>query len=124
MKPRELVWQSFLFMSFSKRLAAVRKSRNLTQAQVSEITGIHLSQVKKYESGESQPSLDVLRKITLALHISADELLFDQEERGPSDDFRLQFEAISKFSGEDKKVAKELLDILILKHTANSLANK
>jgi transcriptional regulator with XRE-family HTH domain len=111
-------------MSFSKRLAAVRKSRNLTQAQVSEITGIHLSQVKKYESGESQPSLDVLRKITLALHISADELLFDQEERGPSDDFRLQFEAISKFSGEDKKVAKELLDILILKHTANSLANK
>jgi len=37
--------QAILLMSFSKRLAAVRKERGLTQQQMSEVIGIHLSQV-------------------------------------------------------------------------------
>ncbi|ODS24382.1 transcriptional regulator [Candidatus Endobugula sertula] len=109
-------------MSFSKRLAAVRKERGLTQQQMSEVIGIHLSQVKRYESGDTQPSLEVLRKIALALNISADMLLFDEDERGPSDDLRMQFEALNQFSPNEKMVAKELLDSLILKHTANRLS--
>jgi transcriptional regulator with XRE-family HTH domain len=111
-------------MSFSKRLAAVRKERRLTQQQMSEVIGIHLSQVKRYESGDTQPSLEVLRKIALTLNISADVLLFDADERGPSDDFRMQFEALSQFSPNEKEVAKELLDSLILKHTANRLSTR
>ena len=111
-------------MSFSKRLAAVRKERGLTQQQMSEVIGIHLSQVKRYESGDTQPSLEVLRKIALTLNISADVLLFDADERGPSDDFRMQFEALSQFSPNEKEVAKELLDSLILKHTANRLSTR
>ena len=108
-------------MSFSKRLAAIRKERGLTQQKMSELTKIHLSQIKRYESGETQPSLDVLRKIALALNISADTLIFDKEERGPSDDLRMQFEALNQFSYDEKKVAKELLDSLILKYTVNRL---
>lgn len=115
-------WQAVLLMSFSKRLTAVRKARGLTQQQMSEVIGIHLSQVKRYESGDTQPSLEVLRKIALSLNISADTLLFDSDERGPSDDFRMQFEALSQFSPDEQRVAKELLDSLILKHTANRLA--
>jgi len=111
-------WQALLLMSFSKRLAAVRKERGLTQQQMSEVIGIHLSQVKRYESGDTQPSLEVLRKIALALNISADMLLFDENERGPSDDLKMRFEALSQFSPDEMLVAKELLDSLILKHTS------
>ena len=73
---------------------------------------------------ESDPLivLDCLRKIALALNISADMLLFDEDERGASDDFKMQFEALSQFSEDEKRIAKELLDSLILKHTANRLA--
>jgi len=122
MKLSKPQWQAILLMSFSKRLAAVRKERGLTQQQMSEVIGIHLSQVKRYESGDTQPSLEVLRKIALALNISADMLLFDEDERGPSDDLRMQFEALNQFSPNEKMVAKELLDSLILKHTANRLS--
>lgn len=115
-------WQVIFTMSFSKRLSAVRKERGLTQQQMSDLMGIHLSQIKRYESGDTQPSLEVLRKIALALNVSADLLLFEQNERGPSDDLRMQFEALSQFSPDEKKVAKELLDSLILKHTANRLS--
>ena len=95
-------------MSLSKRLAAIRKARGLTQQQMSKVIDIHLSQVKRNESSDTQPSLDVLRKIALALNTSADLLLFDEDERGPSDDFRMHFEALSQFSPDEKKVAKEL----------------
>jgi ribosome-binding protein aMBF1 (putative translation factor) len=48
--------------------------------------GIHVSQLKRYEAGTSQPTLDVLRKIALSLHVSSDVLLFDEGERGPDED--------------------------------------
>lgn len=61
----------------------------------------------------------MIRKIAVALSVSADELIFDEKERGPGDDLRLQFEAVSKFTAEEKKVIKSVLEGLILKHEAN-----
>ena len=46
-----------------------------------------------------------------------------EETRGPSDEFRMQFEALTQFDDHEKLVARELLDSLILKHTANQLTN-
>jgi transcriptional regulator with XRE-family HTH domain len=103
-------------MSFADRLTALRRSLNLTQTQMAEATGIHLSQIKRYESGHTQPSLDILRKIALALHVSADLLVFDDGERGPADDLKLAFEAVSQFDDEDKTVAKKVLQSLIMQH--------
>jgi len=114
---RRLTW--LLIMSFSRRLAAIRKDKKMTQQQMADLIGIHVSQIKRYESGDTQPSLEVLRKIALALNISADLLLFDKEEREPSGDLKMQFEALEQFNDDEKRIAKELLDSLILKHTAN-----
>ncbi|MDL1976157.1 MAG: hypothetical protein LWX55_15575 [Deltaproteobacteria bacterium] len=50
-------------------------------------------------------------------------LLFDEEEREPPEDFLLQFEAISKFGPEEKKIIKEVLDGLSLKHEAKQWAS-
>ena len=60
----------------------------------------------------------LLRKIALALHISADTLIFDEEEREPPDDLKMFFEAIAEFDDQDKASAKELLQALILKANA------
>ncbi len=48
--------------------------------------------------------------------MSADVLIFDQDERGPDEDLRLQFEAIRRLSPEEKKIAQTLLESLILRH--------
>jgi hypothetical protein len=37
-------------------------------------------------------------------------------ERGPGEDLRLQFEALSAMSAEEKQVAKALLEAMIVKH--------
>ena len=103
------------------RLATLRKKKTLTQQALANAVGIHVTQLSRYESGSSQPTLDVIRKIAVALSVSADELIFDENERGPQDDLRLQFEAVSKFTAEEKKVIKSVLEGLILKHEAKTM---
>ena len=66
----------------------------------------------------SQPTLEVIRKLSTALQVSADMLLFGKDERGPDDDLRLQFEAVSRFDEEEKRVVRSLLEGMILKHEA------
>ena len=56
------------------------------------------------------------KQLAPALFIGADTLVFDEDERGPSDDLRLQFEAVSQFTPEEKQVAKAVIEGLILKH--------
>jgi transcriptional regulator with XRE-family HTH domain len=108
-------------MDFPKRLAALRKQRGLTQQALADQVGVHLSQMRRYESGTSQPTLEVLRSLAIALSVSADVLLFDEQERGPDDDFRLRFEAVSRLDDNERQVMKELIDGMLLKYTARRL---
>ena len=68
--------------------------------------------------GTAQPTLDTLARLAKELHTSLDVLVFGEDARGPSDELRLQFEALSQFDEEDRKVAKAVLESLILKHNA------
>lgn len=83
---------------------------------MAEAIGIHVNSLKKYEAGQTQPSLDVLKKIALALHVSTDFLLFEAHERGPGDDLALQLEAISQMPENEQAVVKEVLESLIIKY--------
>lgn len=107
---------NLLLMNFPKRLAALRKQRRLTQQQLAEQVCVHISQIRRYEGADTQPTLDVIRKLAVALGVSADMLIFDQEEREPDNELKLQFEAIKRFTPEEKQVTKLLLESLILKH--------
>ena len=108
----------FWSVDFPQRLVALRKRKAFTQQQLADAIGLHLSQLKRYEAGSSQPTLGALVNLAKVLNVSADELLFDPADRGPSDDMRLQFEALSQFTAEEKKVAKAVIESLILKHDA------
>ena len=92
------------------------KQRGLTQQALADRIGGHVQQLKRYEAGSSQPTLEVIRKLATALSVSSDELLFGKDERGPDDDLRLQIEAISRFDEEEKRVVRSVLEGMILKH--------
>lgn len=105
-------------MSFSQRLIGLRRERQLTQQGLADATGIHVQQIKRYEAGTSQASAEALKKIAKAFAVTTDWLLFEEAERGPDDDLRLQFEAVNQFDVEDKELARGVLEGLILKHQA------
>ncbi len=113
---RTIVW--LLSMYFPKRLHHLRKERDFTQQGLADAVGLHVNQIKRYEAGTAQPTLEVLVKLAKTFHVSLDSLVFGKEERGPDNDLRLQFEAICQFTPEEKKITKALLESLILKHDA------
>ncbi len=110
-------------MHFPKRLLKVRKEQGYTQQSLADAVGMHVNQIKKYEAGTAQPTLSALVKLAQTLHISLDALVFDEGERGPDEDLRLQFEAVSHMPQEEKKIIKALLDGMIIKHQTKQMVS-
>jgi len=105
-------------MNFPTQLIQLRKARGLTQQQMADAVGIHVNQIKRYEAGTTQPTLEALVKVAKALHISLDDLVFGENQRGPGEDLKLQFEAVSELDDDDKLIIREVLEGLIVKYQA------
>ena len=60
-------------------------------------------------------------RLAKALHLSLDTLVFDESERGPSDDLALQFEAVSHMPDEERRIIKALLDGMIIKYQTKQM---
>ena len=110
-------------MAFPERLVALRKQRHLSQQALAERAEMHVAQVRRYEGGTSQPTLDALRRLALALSVSADMLVFDEDERTPAD-LRLELEAAAQLGPDEQRLVRELIDGLLLKHEVRRLAAK
>ncbi|GLR10249.1 hypothetical protein GCM10007905_29690 [Mixta theicola] len=106
----------FLNMQFPERLTTLRKARGLTQQMLADMAGVAVLQIRRYEGGNSQPTLDVIRRLAIALGVSADMLVFDEQERGPDEQLRYQFETISRMPQYEQDVIRELLDAMIIKN--------
>ncbi len=50
--------------------------------------------------------------------MSADALLFEENERSPSDDMRLQFEALARLDDKERDLVREVLEGMLIKHDA------
>ncbi len=77
-----------------------------------------MQQLKRYEAGSSQASLDAIRYLSAALSVISDQLLFGTDERGPDVDLRLQFVAIMQFDEEEDHVVRSVLESMILRQEA------
>ena len=106
---------------FRTRLIQLRKAQGLTQQALADAVGVHVNQIRRYEGGETQPQLDALIGLARALHVSLDELVFDDGDRGPSDDLALQFEAVSHMPDEERRIIKALLDGMIVKYQTRQI---
>lgn len=110
------LWQT---MSFPERLSTLRKARNLSQKALADLVKVHATQIQRYEGGQIQPNLAVLKRLAVALNVSADTLIFDEQERAPRDEgVRLILEAMEQFSPEELSTAKVVLQGLVLQHQA------
>lgn len=105
-------------MAFPQKLVQLRRAKGMSQQALADATAIHVTQIKRYEGGSAQPSMEALKKMALALDCSTDELVFDESERPVSDDLKRQFEAASRLPEEERKIARALLEGLILKYEA------
>lgn len=111
-------------MGFAQRLASLRKARGWTQVELAERASVHVVQVRRYETSASEPSLEAIRKLALALHTSADSLVFEPDEREPADELKLHFEAINQLDSDAQSTVLDVIDGLLLKHQATRMATR
>ena len=86
------------------------------QATLADQAGLTVLQIRRYEDGTSQPTLDAIRRLAIALGVSANMLVFDEEERSPSDALRYQFETVSRMSEHEQQMVRELREAVIVKN--------
>jgi len=112
---------AFITMNFPKRFTQLRTDQHLTQQQMADKVGMHITQVKRYEAGQAQPSVEILKKIAIAFNVTADWLIFEDDERELPNTLQMKFEAVSQMSEEDQHTIQSLIDGMILKHQARQL---
>ena len=58
-----------------ERLRALRKKNGWTQKQIAEMLHINRSTYAYYETGATQPDLDMFRRLAILFEVSTDDLL-------------------------------------------------
>lgn len=111
-------------MSIAQRLVSLRKQKGLTQQALASAIGLHITQVKRYEAGSSQPSLEALKKLAQTLRVTTDSLIFEPDDLEPDADLRLQFKAVSSMPEEERQIVKQLLEGMIIKYEAERWSSK
>lgn len=114
-------------MAISDRIRALRQERQWSQAELGERLGVHQKQVSAYERGVNLPSTEVLIKLAEVFNVTLDYLAFEVKGQPASLNIRdrellRRFEEVDTLSVQEKNLAKEILDLVILKHRFQELA--
>ncbi len=70
-------------MSWKEKVTELMKQRNITQKQLSQLSGITESSISRYLHSEQRPRMDIVVNVAKALHVET-EYLLDDSERGES----------------------------------------
>ena len=104
---------------FAGRLRELRELAELTQVQLAERAGLHISAVTRFEQGLREPSLATAAKLASALGVLVDDLLQPSTVRRvpaprgrpskatPTTPPAADLEATAKKNPGDRKLAKE-----------------
>lgn len=108
-------------MDFGERLAFLRQGLTLTQDQLAARVGVHPSQLHRYEAGTAQPTLDVVRRLSIALSVSTDELVFgDAPPRAANERLERAFQATVNLDERERDVVAELIEAFVAAHVDRS----
>lgn len=66
-------------MGIAERLQELRKKAGYSQEQVAEMLGISRQAISKWESGQGNPEIDNVVKLTEIYNVSADYILLGRE---------------------------------------------
>lgn len=113
--------------SFGDRLRELRKQRSLSQSELGELTGLHFTNISRYERGLSHPGAETLKKLADGLGVSSDYLMagtVEEAARAHFEDRELlnQFKEVDRLPDDKKQFIKRVIDALLVKEKIRNLA--
>lgn len=107
-------------MSLGKNIEDRCKELAINIRDLSELSNIPYTTLRDIVMDKSNPSIDKVKKIAIALHTTIDKLVFD-DEISEDDELKLLFMEISRMKNENKKTAKNMLKALIIQNKSQEL---
>lgn len=106
--------------SFGDNLKQLRTERKLSQTELANLVKVHPTHVSRYERGQANPTVDVVRKIAEALNVSSDQLIYGDADQMAKDKIRdkdllMQFNRVEQLPEAKKLLVKEFLDAFLFK---------
>jgi len=98
-------------MSLAMNLMNLRRKKGWTQGQLSDACGVKVGHISKLERGhDTDPKLSTITRLMRALECSADDLLLETEQLGPTRLLRTVFQQAEQLPEEKQMVILEIVD--------------
>lgn len=109
-------------MSLGNNLKKYRKETHLTQVELAKKIGAAQNDIHRWEADKVIPSIENLKKLSIALNVSVDNLLFTIKEKKKfkiaDKEFFERIKDIDNLSSADKEAIIRMIDAFKLKVTA------
>lgn len=106
-------------MKLSEKIKLLRKKRGLSQQELADKIGIHITHVSRIENGHYQPSLEVIKKLMDVFEVSADYLLNDDtdsyEIRIKDKSLTERIKLIDTLEKKDRDALSQVIDSMLTK---------
>ncbi|MCG8339637.1 MAG: helix-turn-helix domain-containing protein [Proteobacteria bacterium] len=108
-------------MDIHKRIKQLRLEHEWKQSELAEKLGLQQKQISAYERGASKPSTEALIKLAKIFNVSLDYLVGNLHGHNHSlkvrdKELMRYFEILDQYDDEERTMAKEMLNLLIMKH--------
>lgn len=103
-------------VTYGKSLQEIRKKNNLTQEQVSQLTGLETKYISQIECGIAKGTINTMLKFCEAYNVTPNDILYKFIQKSNAKKYSDEYEKkFMKLSKKDKKVIYTLIDALLEK---------
>lgn len=108
-------------MSVGQNIKRLCDKLGLTGKELSQLSKVPASTIYSILADKADPTASNLKKIVITLGVTADMVLFDDEETNKNTDIQILAREIEKFKGKEREQAKEMMKALIIHHKSKEL---
>lgn len=108
-------------MSIAKNIKQLMRELNINQKELAKLASLPASTISSALKEGSDPRASTIKNITIALGVSADMLLFNDEELGKNGDLKVLFREVERFKNEEREQLKSMLRMMIVHNKSKEL---
>ena len=108
-------------MSVSANIRRLCKELNISQKDLAKLANLPASTISSALKEGSDPRASTIKNVVIALGVSSDMVLFDDEELGLNGDLKILFREVERFEGKEREQLKDMLRMMIVHNKSKEL---
>jgi transcriptional regulator with XRE-family HTH domain len=108
-------------MSVSANIRRLCKELNISQKNLAKLANLPASTISSALKEGSDPRSSTIKNIVIALGVSSDMILFEDEELGINGDLKILFREVERFEGKEREQLKDMLRMMIVHNKSKEL---